>query len=73
MLNILATFDDSGWKYNFVIFMIVIFVLCGIYVTIKIIRQNKKNQAPIKTNDQNDKYAQAVLDNEDIIIQKKNK
>ena len=72
MFNILVA-SDNEWKYSFPILMIVILVLCGVYVTFKVIRQNKQKQNPIDVTKKDDKFTQAVLDNEDIIIQKKNK
>lgn len=37
-------FNDTEWKYNFLILMIAIIVICGIYTLIKILMQNKKNK-----------------------------
>lgn len=34
-------FNDTEWKYNFLILMIAIIVICGIYTLIKILMQKK--------------------------------
>lgn len=35
-------FNDSSWKYNFLILMIGIIVICGIYTLVKALLQKKK-------------------------------
>jgi len=35
-------FNDSEWKYNFIILMILIIVASGLYTLIKILLQKKK-------------------------------
>ena len=71
MFYVLEAFNDSSWKYNFVILMTIIFVGCGIFTFVKIYLQRKKEEKEIITSDAKDEYTQAVLDNEDIIIKRK--
>lgn len=37
-------FNDSEWKYNFIILMTAIIIVCGIYTLIKVLRQKKVQQ-----------------------------
>ena len=71
MFYILETFDDSSWKYSFVILMSLIFIGCGIYTMLKIYLQQKKEEKETITDNASNEYTQAVLDNEDIILKKK--
>lgn len=63
-------FDDSSWKYTFIILMTVIFVGCGIYTTLKILKEKKKenelfNDLPkTKNDDQNDLALEKFLEND---------
>ncbi len=69
---ILESFDSSdvSWKYTFVIMMVAILIVCGIYTYVKYYLQKKKEKADIVV-DKNDEYSNAILDNEDIILKKK--
>ena len=63
-------FDDSSWKYTFIILMTVIFIGCGIYTTLKIFKEKKKenelfNDLPkTKNDDQNDLALEKFLEND---------
>ena len=61
---ILESFDSSdvSWKYTFVIMMVAILVVCGIYTYVKYYLQKKKEKADIVV-EKNDEYSNAILDN----------
>ena len=46
-------FNDTGWKYNFIILMIAIIIVCGIYTITKVLLQNKK-QNKLESNKKKD-------------------
>ena len=46
-------FNDSEWKYNFLILMTVIIIVCGIYTITKVLLQNKK-QNKLESNKNKD-------------------
>ena len=53
-------FNDSEWKYNFVILMILIIVVCGLYTLFKILKQKKKEENISKSPKKN-KWLEPII------------
>lgn len=46
-------FDDSSWKYSFVILMSAIIVVCGVYTFAKYLAQKRRQKAKEENHNEN--------------------